>query len=159
MTGQYTKIIAVDYNTIQKNIAAVLGVGGTNPLTNATDATFGYNQSVLSSQVTVNAKMSSNQWSNLRTDILKARQHQTGLSETLVDPTVSEKITEAKNSADEQIAYTKKFADINAADIKSIDAKATAQEKQNAFKSKLNKISLSIAGLIFLPSLVWIAQS
>ena len=99
MTGQYTKIIAVDYNTIQKNIAAVLGVGGTNPLTNATDATFGYNQSVLSSQVTVNAKMSSNQWSNLRTDILKARQHQTGLSETLVDPTVSEKITEANRYA------------------------------------------------------------
>jgi len=99
MTGQYTKIIAVDYNTIQQNIAAVLGVGGTNPLTNATDATFGYNQSVLSSQVTVNAKMSSNQWSNLRTDILKARQHQTGLSETLVDPTVSEKITEANRYA------------------------------------------------------------
>ena len=105
MTGQYTKIIAVDYNTIQKNIAAVLGVGGTNPLTNATDATFGYNQSVLSSQVTVNAKMSSNQWSNLRTDILKARQHQTGLSETLVDPTVSEKITEANRYAYDSMTY------------------------------------------------------
>ena len=78
MSGQYTKVIATDYNTIQKKIAAVLGIGGTDPNTNLADNTFGYNQSVLSNQVSVNAKVSSNQWSNLRTDILKSRQHQTG---------------------------------------------------------------------------------
>lgn len=95
MSGQYTKVIATDYNTIQKKIAAVLGIGGTDPNTNLADNTFGYNQSVLSNQVSVNAKVSSNQWSNLRTDILKSRQHQTGATEILTNPTLDVVITES----------------------------------------------------------------
>lgn len=89
MAGQHTKIIATDYNTIQKKISAVLGDGGTDPNTNEADSTFGYGQAVLSNQVSVNAKISSNQWRNLQTDIIKARQHQTGINEKSVTVTAT----------------------------------------------------------------------
>ena len=95
MAGQNTKIIATDYNTIQKNIAAVMGVGGTNPVTNTADISFGYNQTMGSNQVSVNAKISNTQWANLRSDILKARQHQTGNAESLSITSVSNKITDS----------------------------------------------------------------
>jgi hypothetical protein len=98
MAGQYTKIIATDYNTIQKKISAVMGTGGTNPNTDLTDTTFGYGQTVLSNQVSVSAKISSNQWANLKTDIIRARQHQTGATELLTDPTLSVKIGESERA-------------------------------------------------------------
>jgi hypothetical protein len=77
-----------DFNTIQKYVAAVLGVGGTDPRTSVVDKTFGYNQSVNSSQVSANAKISALQWHNLRTDLLRCRWHQTGadLGSTVRDP-------------------------------------------------------------------------
>lgn len=92
MAGQGTKILATDYNTIQSTISQVLGTGSGD---------YGYGQTVLSSQVSVNAKISVTQWSNLRTDILRARQHQTGtdLTSVLTTPTVSVKLTEADRAA------------------------------------------------------------
>ena len=77
-----------DFNTIQKYVAAVLGAGGTDPRTNTTDKTFGYNQTVNSSQVSANAKISALQWHNLRTDLLRCRWHQTGadLGSTVTEP-------------------------------------------------------------------------
>jgi len=77
-----------DFNTIQKYVAAVLGVGGTDPRTNVVDKTFGYNQTVNSSQVSANAKISALQWHNLRTDLLRCRWHQTGAdySNTVTEP-------------------------------------------------------------------------
>lgn len=99
MAGQNTKIIATDYNTIQKKISAVLGDGGTDPNTDVADSTFGYGQVVLSNQVAVNAKISSNQWANLQTDIIKVRQHQTGNTETLVTATLADSIDESRRAA------------------------------------------------------------
>jgi hypothetical protein len=88
MAGQNTLIIASDYNAIQSKIALVLGSGS---------GTTGYGQNVSSSQVAANAKITTTQWSNLRNDILRARQHQTGtdLSTELLTPTASVKIAEA----------------------------------------------------------------
>jgi hypothetical protein len=92
MAGQNTLIISTDYNTIQSKIQVVLGIGSSD---------FGYNQAVLSSQVTVGNKISVTQWNNLRTDLLKARQHQSGLDETsnLVQPAASVKILNADRAA------------------------------------------------------------
>jgi len=92
MAGQNTLIIATDYNTIQSKISLVLGVGSSD---------YGYGQSVSSNQVAAGQKISVTQWNNLRTDLLKARQHQTGLDETgnLTQPTTSVKIIEADRAA------------------------------------------------------------
>lgn len=99
--GKGSKIEYVDYNNIQKVIGAVLGSGGTNPNTNAVDSTYGYGQNVSSSQVAQYAKITVSQWNALRNDLLKARQHQTGLDETgnLATPTLDTRITEADRAA------------------------------------------------------------
>jgi len=80
--GQFNKIEWSDYNAIQSVIAPVLGA------TPTASGNTGYGQSVASSQVTQYAKITNIQWGNLRTDILRARQHQTGtdLTSTLAVP-------------------------------------------------------------------------
>ncbi len=71
MAGQNTLIIATDYNLIQSKIALVMGTGSGNK---------GYGQTLASSQVAANSKISVAQWNNLRSDIVRARQHQTGIT-------------------------------------------------------------------------------
>lgn len=69
MAGQNTQIIFTDYNEIQSKIAVVMGSGSGN---------IGYGQTLASSQVSQFGKITVAQWNNLRTDIIKCRQHQTG---------------------------------------------------------------------------------
>jgi hypothetical protein len=94
MPGQNTLIIATDYNLIQSKIASVMGTGS---------GTTGYGQTVASSQVNPSggSKITVSQWNNLRSDILRARQHQTGtdLTSNLVTATASIKITDAARAA------------------------------------------------------------
>ena len=92
MAGQGTNILALDYNNIQSKIAQVLGVGS---------GTFGYNQTVLSSQVSVNQKITAVQWQNLYNDLIAARTHQTGANETanLNYPTTSTTVKESDRAA------------------------------------------------------------
>jgi hypothetical protein len=71
MAGQNTLIIANDYNVIQSKIALVLGSGSGNK---------GYGQTVSSSQVGQYSTITVAQWSALRDDIARARQHQTGVT-------------------------------------------------------------------------------
>ena len=81
-----------DYNTIQAKLAKVLG-----PPTDLIPQ-FGYNQLVNSSQVSVGNKVSLSHWSNLRSDMIRARGHQTGSpseSNNLTLPTNLSVITEA----------------------------------------------------------------
>ena len=102
MAGQGTKIVATDYNTIQAKINLVLGTGTVD---------YGYGQIVTSSQVTTSANVTASQWNALRTDLLKARQHQTGIDETgtLVVPTTSISVKEADRSAYNSFADTIAF--------------------------------------------------
>ena len=88
--GQGNKIEWTDYNAIQSVIAPVLGATAT------ASTNFGYGQTVASSQVTQYAKITNTQWGNLRTDILRARQHQTGtdLTSTLTVPYFETTVTE-----------------------------------------------------------------
>ena len=92
MAGQYTAIIAADYNQIQSNIGIVLGSGSGDT---------GYGQTVNSSQVAPKNPVSAHQWPNLRTDILNALWHQTGVdnSGALTVPTHSTTITESDRAA------------------------------------------------------------
>ena len=80
------KIAATDYNTIQGKIALVLGSGSGD---------YGYGQTVSSTSVSANSKISMSQWANLRTDLLKARQHQIGgdQSALLTDPAINLTVT------------------------------------------------------------------
>lgn len=71
MSGQNTLILANDYNVIQSKIALIMGSGS---------GTTGYGQSIASSQVGQADKITVNQWNNLRNDIVRARQHQTGVT-------------------------------------------------------------------------------
>jgi hypothetical protein len=92
MAGQGTNILALDYNNIQSKIGQILGTGAGN---------YGYNQTVLSSQVAVNQKITALQWQNLYSDLIAARTHQTSANETgnLTYPTTSTKILEADRAA------------------------------------------------------------
>jgi hypothetical protein len=69
MSGQNTLIIASDYNAIQSKIATVMGSGS---------GTTGYGQTLASSQVGQYSPITVTQWNNLRNDIIRCRQHQTG---------------------------------------------------------------------------------
>ena len=118
MAGQGTLVIATDYNTIQGKVQAVLGTGGTNPSTGLTDSSFGYGQTLLSVSVAASTKITASQWSNLRTDLVKARQHQTGITvgsrestdplyvpgADLKIPTTTNKITELDRASFNQMA-------------------------------------------------------
>lgn len=73
MAGQSTPIISIDYNSIQSKISQILGIGAGN---------YGYGQDVLSSQIRPRSIITRDQWNNLRIDLLKARQHQTGIDES-----------------------------------------------------------------------------
>lgn len=80
------KVYRDDFNTVQKKVASVLGAGGTTPM-GSPDPSYGYGQTVSSSQINPNVKITSAQWASLKTDLLRARQYQTGNTETLPDVT------------------------------------------------------------------------
>jgi hypothetical protein len=92
MAGQGTNILALDYNNIQSKIGQVLGAGAGN---------YGYNQTVLSGQVSVNQKITAIQWQNLYNDLIAARTHQTNANETgnLTYPTTSTQLKESDRAA------------------------------------------------------------
>jgi hypothetical protein len=85
-------IQATDYNTLQSKVALILGTGS---------ADYGYGQAVASTPVVQAVTVSSPQWVNLRNDLLKARQHQTGtdLSSSITYPGVGVVITQADLTA------------------------------------------------------------
>lgn len=97
MAGQYSAILATDYNVIQSKVALVLGSGTGNT---------GYGQTVVSNQVTSRTNITYTQWNNLRTDLLKARQHQTGndMSGFLNVANATKNITEADRTAFNEMA-------------------------------------------------------
>jgi hypothetical protein len=99
MAGQNTNILAADYNTIQSSIGQVLGTGS---------GQFGYGQTVLSSQVAVNQKITALQWQNLYNDLITARTHQAGGDQTgnLNYPTTSRTVRESDRSAYKSFADT-----------------------------------------------------
>jgi hypothetical protein len=66
-------IYAADYNNVQGTANFLLGTGL---------AESGYGQTVTSGQVDSTLKVTVAQWTDLRTDLLKIRQHQTGVDES-----------------------------------------------------------------------------
>jgi hypothetical protein len=82
MPGVGNIIPASDYNNIQTKIEGVMGVGSGQS---------GYGQTLSSAQVSGGTTITASGWAALRSDLLKARQHQTGVSETtnLIDVTGS----------------------------------------------------------------------
>jgi hypothetical protein len=79
-----TEIQDSDYNAIRKKIIAIMGNGGTNPLTDQSNATFGYGQQLVSSDVATGQEITKSQWDALRFDILNARIHQDGVTSSIV---------------------------------------------------------------------------
>jgi hypothetical protein len=92
MAGQNTLILASDYNVIQSKVASVMGEGS---------GTKGYGQTIASSQVGQFSKITASQWNNLRSDVLRARQHQTGqdLTSGLIVASASTTISDAQRAA------------------------------------------------------------
>jgi hypothetical protein len=88
MPGVGQRVRAADYNSIQGKVSLVMGTGSSN---------YGYGQSLVSSQVNVGDSILISQWNNLRTDLLKARQHQLGTdqSSNLTITTTSLVVSEA----------------------------------------------------------------
>jgi hypothetical protein len=77
MVTQNTNIAASDYNTIQAQVASILGTGS---------ATRGYGQSVTSGQVTTGSTITAAQWANLKLDIIKCATHQGTTSNANITP-------------------------------------------------------------------------
>lgn len=75
------KIRTPDYNDIQSKVASVLGDGS---------AASGYGQTLRSSQVTIDNKVSVNEWGNLRYDIINAYKHIFGTTPTIVTAAASD---------------------------------------------------------------------
>lgn len=71
MAGRGTRATATDFNNIQSTVSSVMGVGSGQT---------GYGQAVASSQVTAGSVISTTQWTNIRSDMSKARQHQTNVA-------------------------------------------------------------------------------
>lgn len=71
MAGRGTRATATDFNNIQSTIASVMGLGSGQT---------GYGQAVASSPVAAGSVISTTQWTNLRSDMSKARQHQTNVA-------------------------------------------------------------------------------
>ena len=96
---QGNTILRSDYNNIQTKIANILGAGSGQS---------GYGQALSSSQVAANAVIDDAHWDNLRTDLLKARQHQTGVNEAtnLTDVYVGQLIDDAVITPYETFATT-----------------------------------------------------
>ena len=90
-------IQATDYNTLQSKVALILGPGSSD---------YGYGQAVTSAPVAQAVSITSPQWVNLRNDLLRARQHQTGtdLSSAIQYPGVGVLITQADFNAATVIA-------------------------------------------------------
>jgi hypothetical protein len=91
MAGQNTLILASDYNLIQSKIASVMGEGS---------RTKGYGQTIASSQVGQFSKITASQWNNLRSDVLRARQHQTGqdMTSNVIVASASTTISDAQRA-------------------------------------------------------------
>jgi hypothetical protein len=110
-----TEIQDSDYNAIRKKIIAVIGNGGTNPLTDQADATFGYGQVLVSSDVTAGQEITKDQWDALRFDILNARIHQDGVTPSIVSAARGESIRfgvahpNSSYSTQSEIAIANKF--------------------------------------------------
>jgi hypothetical protein len=96
---QGNTILLSDYNNIQAKIATILGVGAGQS---------GYGQAVVSSQVAANSVIDDAHWDNLRADLLKARQHQTGVDESanLTDINVGQVVDDAVITPYETFATT-----------------------------------------------------
>lgn len=80
MAGVGNIIPASDYNNIQTKIDGVMGAGSGQS---------GYGQTLSSAQVTSTSVITASGWAALRSDLLKARQHQTGVDQStnLIDVT------------------------------------------------------------------------
>lgn len=81
-------IYAADFNNIQSSAEFLLGAGL---------ADSGYGQVLSSAQVSSANGVTVSQWNNLRNDLLKIRQHQTGVNESsnLILPTINDVIDDA----------------------------------------------------------------
>ena len=75
MATQGALIRAIDYNTIQSNIANVLGAGSIS---------FGYGQSVTSSQISIGKDIEAQDWAKLKIDMLKIAAHQGTAADPLI---------------------------------------------------------------------------
>ena len=97
-------IQATDYNSIRAVVDTVMGTG-----------TSGYGQTLTSADVSAGNQITALQWLNLRTDMVKARQHQVGSAvgsttatdgRNLVVPASGAAITEAFRSQYSTFATT-----------------------------------------------------
>lgn len=133
MAGQGTLITALDYNGIRNLIVTVLGSGS---------GTQGYGQSTTAPQVAIGERILLDNWLRLRNDLIKARQHQTGVDEqgSLALPNTSTVITEAL-----RLQYSNYANQINtdrfavAANQRTVETVATAQ-RTAAWNGTLNNV-------------------
>jgi hypothetical protein len=92
---QGNTILLADYNNIQTKIARVMGTG---------DGTYGYGQTLASSQVAANSVIDDAHWDNLRTDLVKALSHQSNSEFVLFNAEVGGLIDDVNVSAYEVAA-------------------------------------------------------
>lgn len=118
------KIRTVDYNTIQSKVANVLGTGTGN---------LGYGQTVQSSQVNLDNRITVNEWGRLRNDIINIYRHQTNsipdtsvLPETIAETTVRYNVSNAPITVWDSLSTTLQNNRVNALPIGRFGTATTA---------------------------------
>jgi len=81
MIGSRSPLVAQDYNSLQTQVAAVLGDGQSQ---GGPVAGWGYGQAVRSSQVTAKSKITAQQWNSLLADLDQIYTHQVGASTGII---------------------------------------------------------------------------
>lgn len=112
-------ITASDFNNIRNKVVAVLGTGAT-----------GYGITPVSTAATASTAISTTLWNNLRTDMLKARQHQTGRDETVYAPATLTKTTKITNTIKNNFDA---YANTIVGDQRSLGLTPVAQAQTEAF--------------------------
>lgn len=108
-------IVPSDYNNIRDKVVAVMGTGAD-----------GYGQAIVSTSATSANVISSTLWNGLRTDMLKARQHQTGIDESANIPiltrttTITEAIRDTFNAYADVIVTNKRVCADNQGTVENI---------------------------------------
>ena len=91
MATQFTKVTPDEFNTARTQVVSVLGTSTTG----TPGATQGYGQTVASSAVAQHQKVTETDLDNLRSDLVKARTHQTGSTPTITNVSKDDKLAAA----------------------------------------------------------------
>lgn len=133
-------ISATDYNNIRTTAIALIGTGRTPELTYFYDASHGYGQTIVSSEVLAGNQVTKAQWDALRYDLYNILIHQTGSTPSIVQVVVGQVIAYGAGNPNNQYSTLADTAKTNRFDLGSgqfvTDALASTSTSSSWYQSR-----------------------